>query len=107
EEQTPANQKFMAAYRARYKADPDQFAAQAYDAMYIVAEALKKVAITGDVMKDRAALTAALPGVKFNGATGDFTFRRAPSAAGKQVGYDAQQDAIVNIAKGGKFVSLK
>ena len=32
---TPENTKFIAAYKAKYNTDPDQFAAQAYDAMYI------------------------------------------------------------------------
>ena len=49
----------------------------------------------------------ALPGVKMDGATGKFAFRRAPAKDGKEAGYDADQDAIVNIAKGGKFVLLK
>ena len=97
----------MAAYKAKYNADPDQFAAQAYDAVYIVAEALKGVKLTGTLDKDRQAVRDALPAVKHDGATGKFAFRRAPSKDGKEVGYDADQDAIVNIAKGGKFVVLK
>ncbi|NMM27884.1 MAG: ABC transporter substrate-binding protein [Glaciimonas sp.] len=107
ENQSAANQNFMAAYQAKFGADPDQFAAQAYDAMYIVAAALKKVTLSGNLEKDRLALRDALPNVKFDGATGNFVFRRAAAAGGKETGYDAQQDAIVNIAKGGKFVLLK
>jgi branched-chain amino acid transport system substrate-binding protein len=107
ENAAPANQAFMAAYKARYKVDPDQFAAQAYDAVYIVAEALKTVKLTGKIDQDRQALRSALPGVKFSGATGKFAFRRAPSKGGKEVGFDADQEAIVNIAKGGKFILLK
>ncbi|CAN5432755.1 ABC transporter substrate-binding protein [soil metagenome] len=103
----PANAAFMAAYKAKFSADPDQFAAQAYDAMYIVAEALKKAKPTGNLEKDRLALRDALPGVKSDGATGKFEFHRAASKDGKEVGYDAQQEAIVNIAKGGKFILLK
>ena len=34
----PANEKFVAAYKAKYGSDPDQFAAQAYDTLFIVAE---------------------------------------------------------------------
>lgn len=103
----PANKAFIAAYKAKFNADPDQFAAQAYDAMHIVAAALQKLTITGTLDKDRQALRDALPAVKFDGATGKFAFRRAPAKDGKEAGYDAQQDAIVNIAKGGKFVLLK
>ena len=103
----PANKAFMAAYKAKFNADPDQFAAQAYDAMHIAADALKKAKLTGSLEKDREAVREALPGVKMEGATGKFAFRRAPAKDGKEAGYDADQDAIVNIANGGKFVLLK
>ncbi len=98
---TPANKNFVASYRQKYKADPDQFAAQAYDAVYIVSDALKKVKLSGDVAKDREALRAALPTVRINGATGAFSFRKAPK--GGNVGYDAQQIPSVFISKAGKF----
>ncbi|EIJ48031.1 amino acid ABC transporter periplasmic protein [Herbaspirillum sp. GW103] len=107
ENQTPANKAFMAAYKAKFGSDPDQFAAQAYDAMYIMADAIKGVKLSGNLAKDRDAVRAALPAVKIEGATGKFAFRAAPAVAGKQVGFDADQEAIVNIAKGGKFVLLK
>ena len=107
ENQTPANKAFIAAYKAKFGSDPDQFAAQAYDAMYIMADAIKSVKLSGNLAKDRDALRAALPAVKIDGATGKFAFRAAPAVAGKQVGFDADQEAIVNIAKGGKFVLLK
>lgn len=103
----PANRAFMAAYKAKFNADPDQFAAQAYDAVYIVAEALKQTTNSGNLEKDRIALRDALPKVSLNGATGKFEFRHASAKGGKEAGYDAQQDAVVNIAKGGKFVLLK
>ena len=107
ENSAPANKAFIAAYKARFNADPDQFAAQAYDAMHLVAEAIKKAKLTGALDKDREALREALPTVKLDGATGKFAFRRAPAKDGKEAGYDADQDAIVNIAKSGKFVLLK
>jgi branched-chain amino acid transport system substrate-binding protein len=107
ENQAPANQSFMKAYRAKFNGDPDQFAAQAYDAMLIAGEALKLVKLSGNLSKDRDALRAALPAVKLDGATGKFAFRAAQPKDGKPAGYDAQQEAIVNIAKGGKFVLLK
>ena len=107
ENSAPANKAFIAAYKAKFNAEPDQFAAQAFDAMHIAAEALKKAKLTGSLEKDREAVREALPGVKVDGATGKFAFRRAPAKDGKEAGYDAEQDAIVNIAKGGKFVLLK
>lgn len=107
ENMTPANKAFMTAYKAKFGTEPDQFAAQAYDALYIVAAALKNVKLTGALPADRIALRDALPAVKIAGATGNFAFRKAPEAGGKAVGYDAQQEAIVNIAEGGKFVLMK
>ena len=104
---TATNKAFIAAFKAKFGSEPDQFAAQAYDALYIVAEALKHVKLSGNLAKDRDALRLALPAVKIEGATGKFAFRAAPAVAGKQVGFDADQEAIVNIAKGGKFVLLK
>src|SRR5918997_5442123 len=55
ESPTAENKRFIAAYQKAYEAIPDQFAAQAYDAMYIVAQALKKVKLTGKLEADRKA----------------------------------------------------
>jgi branched-chain amino acid transport system substrate-binding protein len=104
---TPANKAFIAAYKAKFGSEPDQFSAQAYDALFVVVEALKNVKLSGTLDKDRDALRVALPAVKIDGATGKFAFRAAPAVAGKQVGFDAQQEAVVSIAKGGKFTLLK
>lgn len=38
---TPGNKAFVEAYKARYGANPDQFAAQAYAGVYILAHAMK------------------------------------------------------------------
>ncbi len=100
---TAENTKFIKAYGDRYKDAPDQFAAQAYDAMYVVAEALKKIKLTGTLATDRTALRDALPAVKYTGATGAFAFRRVTDKDGKAAGYDAQQVPIVSVTKDGKF----
>lgn len=107
ENKTPANKAFMEAYQKKFSVAPNQFAAQAYDAMYIVAEALKKVKLAGDLAADRLALRNALPAVQIDGATGKFKFRKAQPKNGKEGGYDADQSAIVNIAEGGRFVLLE
>ncbi|NDU91368.1 MAG: ABC transporter substrate-binding protein, partial [Ferrovum sp.] len=57
------NQHFIAAYRKKYGTDPNQFSAQGYDAVFIVAEALKKIKLTGQLEQDRQALRDALPNV--------------------------------------------
>lgn len=107
ESATEQNKAFMSSYQAKYGHAPDQFAAQAFDAVHIVAEGLKNVKLSGNLAKDRDALRLALPAVKIEGATGKFSFRPAPAVNGKEVGFDAEQEAIVNIAKGGKFVLMK
>lgn len=107
ENQTKENSAFIVAYTQKHKAAPDQFAAQAYDAMYITAQALKKIKLTGDLAKDRAALRNALPDVKWTGATGGFTFRRALDKAGNPAGYDAAQTAIVSVTKNGRYAIEK
>jgi branched-chain amino acid transport system substrate-binding protein len=100
---TPENTKFIKAYTAKYNGAPDQFAAQAYDGMYIAAQALKTVKLTGTLPADRTAVRDALPNVKWTGATGAFTFTRANDKAGKPAGYDAKQQAIVSVTKGTQF----
>lgn len=101
------NKRFIAAYQKSHGALPDQFAAQAYDAMYIVAQALKKTKFTGKLDADRATLRAALPVVQWNGATGAFKFRQIAGRDGKPAGYDAVQTAIVMSTKDNKYVIQK
>nr|WP_235938907.1 ABC transporter substrate-binding protein [Achromobacter aestuarii] len=104
ENKAPENTKFIEAFKGKYTNSPDQFAAQAYDAMYIAAQALKATKRTGDLNADRLALRDALPSVKWTGATGAFEFRQATDRAGKPAGYDAQQKPIVSVTKDGKYV---
>ena len=49
ENKSAENVKFIDAYKAKFNGAPDQFAAQSYDAMYIVAQALKNTKISGDL----------------------------------------------------------
>ena len=101
--QTDANRHFVVAYTQKYKSAPDQFGAQAFDAMYIVTAALRKVTLTGNLEADRKALRDALPAVTHIGATGPFKFRQAKTKDGKPAGYDAEQAAIVSVTKAGKY----
>lgn len=101
--QSKENQRFVASYKQKYQADPDQFAAQAYDAMHIAAQAIGKIKLSGNLEADRKALRDAMATVAWTGATGVFRFRRAMGADGKPAGYDAQQTAIVSVTRGGKY----
>ena len=90
-----ANQKFIAAYKAKYNADPDQFAAQAYTGVYIMAEAIKKAGPT----VDRKSLRDALVGIK-GLATPLGTF-------GFQADRNADHPPVIQVVKAGKFEVLK
>ena len=100
---TPVNKAFVAAYMSKYNAEPNQFAAQGYDALYIAAAALKDLKLTGDLNADREALKNALPKATINGVTGPFKFRPAQTKSGKPGGWDADQKPFIYVVKGGKF----
>jgi branched-chain amino acid transport system substrate-binding protein len=70
EKDDPKVKDFVSKFEEEYGKKPDQFAAQAYDALYIYAEALKNA---GEA--DRDAFRDALAQVKdFNGILGNFSF---------------------------------
>lgn len=101
------NKRFIAAYQKAYGAVPDQFAAQAYDAMHIVAQALKKTKLSGRLEADRISLRDTLPGTQWTGATGPFKFRQVRGRDGKPAGYDAVQTAIVMMTRDNRYVIQK
>ncbi len=107
ENPAPENKSFITAYQKAHGALPDQFAAQAYDAMYIAAQALKKTKLTGTLEMDRVALRGNLPTIQWTGATGAFKFRQVSGRDGKPAGYDAVQTAIVMLTKGNRYVIQK
>ena len=107
ESSAPENKRFVAAYKKAYGTVPDQFAAQAYDAMYIAAQAMRKLKFAANLDADRRALRDALPTVQWNGATGPFKFRQAIGRDGKPAGYDAVQTAIVMVTKRNHYVIQK
>lgn len=91
----PNVKKFVDAYKAKYNKIPDQFAAQAYDALHIMASALEKAGST----TDRKKLRDSLAQIKdFQGVTGKFAFdaKRNPV-----------MDATVLLIKDGQFTELK
>lgn len=98
EDDAPKNVDFMGKYEAKYKLKPNHFAALGFDALHVVAEALKKAAPGGDLAADREALYKALPGVKYEGATGKMKFVRNQGQ-----GYNADKDVFTHIFRNGKF----
>jgi branched-chain amino acid transport system substrate-binding protein len=72
-----ANQAFVGAFRAKYGKDPDQFAAQAYDTLFIVADAIDRAGAA-----DPAKIRDALQATDHTGVMGPFRFtdRRDPAS---------------------------
>jgi branched-chain amino acid transport system substrate-binding protein len=71
----PSNADFVSAYKARFGADADQFAAQAYAGVLIVADAAKRAGLTfTDLAGDRSKIRAALETVNIQTPLGPFQF---------------------------------
>ena len=87
--------KFVANYKAKFNKEPDQFAAQAYDALKIMASALEKSGSNTDrkKLRDNLATIKDFPGV-----TGKFAFDANRNPA---------MEVTVLIVKDGQFVELK
>lgn len=94
ESDTPKAKHFIEAFKDKYGHEPDQFAAQAYDAMYLMHDAAEKAGTTTDRKKFRDTLA----GIKgFEGATGKFEF---------DANRDPKMDLTVLQVKDGKWVPL-
>lgn len=83
----PKNVEFVKRYRERFKSDPDWLAAQTYDAMFIIKQALQaaKISKADSVATARTKLRDALGAIKtYDGVLGkiEFTAGRDPVVAG-------------------------
>jgi branched-chain amino acid transport system substrate-binding protein len=67
----PVSKKFTAEYTAKYKREPSEFAAGAYDAAQLLGSALKK---TNGNVSDKKALMAAIKQADFKSLRGNFKF---------------------------------
>jgi branched-chain amino acid transport system substrate-binding protein len=92
----PRIQKFVSAYTAAYNAEPDQFAADGYDGIYIIKAALEKINAT-DKFKNED-LVAAMVGLEVDGLTGKMKFDK-----------DGEPNKSAKLAKieNGTYVSVK
>ena len=90
----PENAAFVNAYVARWNQAPDQFAAQSYTALKILADAIHRAKSTTDesALRDALAATQNLPT-----PLGSFSF---------DANRNAKQATFVQTIKGGKFVLL-
>ena len=92
-----ATQAFVTAYVDKFGETPNQFAADAYDAVYAVYEAIKASGVTADMSTADIceALVAAMPTVTLNGLTGTLSW----SANG-----EVSKAPAAYIIEGGKYV---
>ncbi|MGO9173466.1 MAG: ABC transporter substrate-binding protein [Rhodomicrobium sp.] len=87
----PANQAFVAAFKAKYGTDPDQFAAQAYDTLKLAAKA-----ITAAGAPDPEKIKDALATTSHEGVMGKLSFNAERSPADTS-------GVVVLEMQGGKF----
>jgi len=91
EDPSPAIQKFVADFKSRYNVVPDALAALGYDAMRVLADALKRSGTSaGPALRDAIAATKEFPGV-----TGVITIDAERNAV---------KPAVVLKLQGGKYV---
>ena len=91
------NAKFVKAYKAKYGKTPDQFAADAYDGVHAVVEALKKAGLGSDAKAEEVAdkLPAAMLKIEVDGLTGKLTWNKKGQV---------QKDPTAYVIKDGKYV---
>jgi branched-chain amino acid transport system substrate-binding protein len=90
EKDDPKVKAFVAKYAKAFGKKPDQFAAQAYDGLYVMADAFQRAG-----KADRTAVRDALAGIRnFDGVLGRFSFTEDG---------DVRMDPSVLIVRGGKF----
>jgi branched-chain amino acid transport system substrate-binding protein len=97
---TPANRKFVAAYRARYPdaAAPNQPAAATYDAVYLLRDVIAKSG--PDRRSVRAAVEQVSPANPFQGVTGAIAFDSLGDVPNRQVYIGVVHGGAVQLAEG-------
>jgi branched-chain amino acid transport system substrate-binding protein len=92
-----SNADFVSAYKAEYNHDPDQFAAQGYTAIKILADSAKRANLTfSDLPGDREKLRAAMETVSIQSPLGPFQFLSTHDV--KQTTWIIQMDGVGGFA---------
>jgi len=95
----PKVRKFVAKVQEKYKKKPNQFHAQAYDALWVIAEAIKRAGVTENTPANRIKIRDALASTtNFPGVSGTHTFRPGKG--------DAEKSVFVLTLKDGKYALL-
>ena len=93
-------QNFISAYQEKYGKTPDRYAADAYDGVYAIAEAMKKAGVTPDTVDNgdfNKKMVSAMTKITVNGVTGAMSW----TADG-----ETTRPASVKVIQQGKLVSL-
>jgi branched-chain amino acid transport system substrate-binding protein len=93
----PSNADFVSAFKTEYGHDPDQFAAQGYTAIKVLADSAKRANLTfSDVTKDRDQLRTAMESVNLQTPLGPFQFTSTHDV--KQTVWIIQMDGSVGFS---------
>ena len=92
---SPATQQFVAAYREKFGADPDAYAALTYDAVKLVAAAVAAVGSDRQAVRDWVAAVG--NGNSFEGVTGNIGF--------DENGDVAQKPVVIGVIRNGAVVT--
>jgi branched-chain amino acid transport system substrate-binding protein len=95
----PKVRKFVAKVQEKYKKKPNQFHAQAYDALWVIAEAIKRAGVTESTPANRNKIRDALATTtNFPGISGTHTFKPGKG--------DAEKSVFILTLKDGKYALL-
>jgi len=96
----PRVRKFVAIVQERYKKKPNQFHAQAYDALWVIAEAIKRAGVTESIPENRIKIRDELARTtNYVGVSGTHTFKPGKG--------DAEKSVFILTLKEGKYALLE
>lgn len=95
----PKVRKFVAKVQEKYKKKPTQFHAQAYDALWMIAEAIRRAGVTENTPENRIKIRDELSRTtNFPGVSGTTTFKPGKG--------DAEKSVFILTLKAGKYALL-
>lgn len=90
-EKLAKGEEFKAKYKQRFNADVQVYSPYSYDAVYIIADAIKRAG-----KADRAAVTAAMPATNYTGLTGQIAFDEKGDIKGGAISMFTVKDGKLN-----------
>ncbi len=90
-EKLPKGEEFKAKYKQKFGTDVQVYSPYSYDAVYIIAEAIKRAG-----KADRAAVAAAVPATNYSGLTGQIAFDEKGDIKGGAISMFAVKEGKLN-----------